>query len=311
MARFLSIVVILGIFLASCSVSPRSTQTPSIMVSFSVLGDIVQNVVGDAAQVDTIVGPNNDAHAYEPTPQDGAKLDRAAAVVTIGLGFEPWLDELYRASGAKAPNIISSARIPAHEANHGDMPQPDANKNATVQEYDPHIWHDVRNAIVMVETIRDGLTKALPSKATTFRANSDRYIAELQLLDADIVSMVAKIPAERRKLVTNHDTFGYFAQRYGFVVVGTILGVSTESSDPSATKIVALSQAIRDSGVPAIFIENMSNSALITNVAKEAGVEIAPSLYTDALGELGSAGATYASMMRYNVTTMSTSLQGN
>ncbi|MFN7472350.1 MAG: metal ABC transporter substrate-binding protein [Roseiflexaceae bacterium] len=317
MSRLMRFLVGILVVLSSCSTAPTAANR-TVVVSFSVLGDIVENVVGDAATVKTFVGPDSDAHAYEPTPQDAVALEQATAVVTIGLGFEPWLDEIYAASGSKSPVIVSSAALKpikvdpsaaghADEEGHAEEEEAHAGE---AEELDPHVWHDAQNVITMVETIRDGLIAAMPDQAQTFRANSTRYIAELQQLDADIVTMVDSIPVERRKLVTNHDTFGYFAQRYGFVVVGTVLGVSTEGNDPSATEIVALTAAIRESAVPTIFIENMSNSSLIDNVAAEAGVTIAPALYTDALGSADSDGATYLNMMRYNVTTMKTALQG-
>ena len=316
MSRLMRFLVGILVVLSSCSTAPTAANR-TVVVSFSVLGDIVENVVGDAATVKTFVGPDSDAHAYEPTPQDAVALEQATAVVTIGLGFEPWLDEIYAASGSKSPVIVSSAalkpiKVDPSAAGHIDE-EGHAEEEAhagEAEELDPHVWHDAQNVITMVETIRDGLIAAMPDQAQTFRANSTRYIAELQQLDADIVTMVDSIPVERRKLVTNHDTFGYFAQRYGFVVVGTVLGVSTEGNDPSATEIVALTAAIRESAVPTIFIENMSNSSLIDNVATEAGVTIAPALYTDALGSADSDGATYLNMMRYNVTTMKTALQG-
>ena len=317
MSRLMRFLVGILVVLSSCSTAPTAANR-TVVVSFSVLGDIVENVVGDAATVKTFVGPDSDEHAYEPTPQDAVALEQATAVVTIGLGFEPWLDEIYAASGSKSPVIVSSAALKpikvdpsaaGHIDEEGHAEEEEAHAGEA-EELDPHVWHDAQNVITMVETIRDGLIAAMPDQAQTFRANSTRYIAELQQLDADIVTMVDSIPVERRKLVTNHDTFGYFAQRYGFVVVGTVLGVSTEGNDPSATEIVALTAAIRESAVPTIFIENMSNSSLIDNVAAEAGVTIAPALYTDALGSADSDGATYLNMMRYNVTTMKTALQG-
>ena len=307
MSRYIPFILVLSLMLSGCSTTPTVSQKPIVVVSFSVLGDIVHQIAGDAVTVQTLVGPDSDAHAYEPTPQDGAALTKAAAVVTIGLHFEPWLEELYVASGSRAPVIVSSTGIKtiapqAHESAHS---------TDHADESDPHIWHDVTNVITMVGTVRDALTAALPAHADTFATNSATYIAALETLDADILAAVAQIPAQNRKLVTNHDTFGYFAERYGFTVVGTVSGVSTEGSDPSATAIVRLAEEIRHSGVPAIFIENMSNSALIENVAHEAGVVIADPLYTDALGQADSPGATYIDMMRYNVATMKTALQGN
>ena len=316
MSRIMRVFVGFLVLLSSCTTTPTASNR-TVVVSFSVLGDIVENIVGDAATVKTFVGPDSDAHAYEPTPQDAVALEQATAVVTIGLGFEPWLDEIYAASGSKSPVIVSSAALkpikvdPAAGGHADEEGHAEEEAHAgDAEELDPHVWHDAQNVITMVETIRDGLIAAMPDQAETFRANSTRYIAELQQLNTEIVTMVDSIPAERRKLVTNHETFGYFAQRYGFVVVGTVLGVSTEGNDPSATEIVALTAAIRESAVPTIFIENMSNSSVIDNVAAEAGVTIAPALYTDALGSKDSNGATYLNMMRYNMSTIKTALQG-
>ncbi|MFQ3662692.1 MAG: zinc ABC transporter substrate-binding protein [Chloroflexaceae bacterium] len=171
-------------------------------------------------------------------------------------------------------------------------------------EYDPHVWQDPNNARLIVESIRDALVAADPANATTYEANAASYLAELNELDAYIAQEVAQLPEERRKLVTNHDTLGYFAYRYGFTIVGTALGVTTEQADPSAGEIARLVEDIRASGVPAIFVENVSNPALMETIAREAGVTLAPSLFTDALGKPGSAGETYLSMMRYNVRTI-------
>ncbi|NTV66070.1 MAG: zinc ABC transporter solute-binding protein, partial [Oscillochloris sp.] len=177
-------------------------------------------------------------------------------------------------------------------------------------EFDPHIWHDPANAILMVEAVRDALVSADAANAATYTANAEAYLAQIRDLDTWIKAEVAKLPAERRKLVTTHDTFGYFAKAYGFEIVGTALGVTTEASDPSAGEIAALVESIRAAGVPAIFTENIVSPSLMEALSSEAGVTLAPTLYTDALGEPGSAGATYLEMMRYNVTTIVTALAG-
>jgi len=172
-------------------------------------------------------------------------------------------------------------------------------------EYDPHVWHDPNNAMVMVEAIRNAMVSADPANADVYAINADTYLAQLTDLDAFIRETVAPLPEERRKLVTTHDTFGYFARQYDFEVVGTALGsVSTEAADPSAGEIADLVETIRAAGVPAIFTENVANPALMETIAREAGVELAPTLFTDALGEPGSAGETYLAMVRFNVTTM-------
>jgi ABC-type Zn uptake system ZnuABC Zn-binding protein ZnuA len=161
----------------------------------------------------------------------------------------------------------------------------------------------------MVENIRAALTTADPDHAADYAANAAAYIAELQALDEWVRTEVSALPSEQRKLVTSHDTFGYFAEEYGFEVIGTALPVSTEGASPSAQAIAALVEDIRATGVRAIFAENVSNPQLMEQIASEAGVVLAPALYTDALGAPGTDGDTYLKMMRYNVTTIVTALQ--
>ena len=276
--------------------APVTSKTPTIITTFSVLADIAQQIAGDTATVTSLVPPNGDAHVFEPTPANGVALVNATTVIELGLGFEPWFADLYASSGSKATRIMASTEVTPLNAG---------------AETDPHIWHDVTNVIIMAQNIRDGLITAMPSKKDTLTANAAAYIAQLQALDRDIQTQIASSPASQRKLVTSHDTFGYFAARYGFVIVGTGLGsVSTESSDPDATSLIRLITAIKTSGVPAIFVENMSNPKVMQQIAQEAGVTIAPPLYTDALGEANSSGATYIEMMRYNVRTIVTALTG-
>ena len=178
------------------------------------------------------------------------------------------------------------------------------------EEHDPHVWHDVQNAIHMVEAIRDELVKVDPAHADKYQANAAAYLQQLQDLDKWVVEQVATLPEANRKLVTSHDTFGYFSRRYGFQVVGTALSsFSTEASDPSAADFAKLIEAIKAAKVPAIFAENVQNPKLMQRLAQEAGVKLAPPLYTDALGKEGSEGDTYIKMMRYNVTTIVNSLK--
>jgi ABC-type Zn uptake system ZnuABC Zn-binding protein ZnuA len=172
------------------------------------------------------------------------------------------------------------------------------------------VWHDVGNAIGMVETIRAALAAADPAHRTEYEANARAYTAQLNELDDWVIAQVATLPPERRKLVTTHDTLGYFAARYGFTVLGSVLPTSTEGASPSAQDVARLVEAVRAAGVPAIFAENVSNNSLINQVANEAGVKVAASLYTDALGPEGSGAETYLGMMRQNVTTIVTALGG-
>ena len=293
-------ILLLGFIMAlltGCgSSAPVTSRTPTIITTFSVLADMAQQIAGDTATVTSLVPPNGDAHVFEPTPANGVALVNATAVIELGVGFEPWFADLYAASGSNATRITASNGVTPLQAG---------------AEVDPHVWHDVANAIIMAQNIRDGLITAMPNKKETLTANAAAYIAQLEALDNDIQAQIATIPAAQRKLVTSHDTFGYFAARYGFEVVGTGLGsVTTESSDPDAASIVALVNDIKASGVQAIFVENMSNPKVMQQIAQEAGVAIAPPLYTDAMGDANSEGATYIEMMRYNVRTIVTALTG-
>jgi ABC-type Zn uptake system ZnuABC Zn-binding protein ZnuA len=291
----------------SAGVQPPAPAAPGspklkVVATFSVLGDLVRAVGGERIDLRVLVGPESDAHTFDPSPADTIALAEAALVVENGLGFEPWLDRLYAASRSPAKRVVATAGLTdlihtkGHD-DHGDRPGQEAH-----DDVDPHVWHDVRQGGHMVGVIRDALVQADPANAATYRANAERYLAELQALDAWIVERVATLPAARRKLVTAHDTFAYFARRYGFTIVGTALGAATtEVADPSAAQIAALVREIKAAGVPAIFAENVRNPRLMERIASEAGVQLVTGLYTDALGRPGSPGDSYVKMLRSNV----------
>jgi len=298
---------------AALPLRPTAAQAPAeplpVVATFSILGDFVQRVGGDRIALRTLVGPGGDAHTFEPTPADGAALTDATVIFENGLGFETWLDDLYAAAGSDAARVVVTEAITpltmAEEHADGDEPAATPAGGHAEGEIDPHAWQDVANAILMVEAVRDGLTAADPDGADAYAANAEAYVAELRALDAELVAQVETLPPADRKLVTSHDALGYFAARYGFEIVGTALGsVSTEAADPSAGEIAALVEEIRAAGVPAVFAENIHNPELMERIAAEAGVELAPTLYTDALGEPGSDGATYLGMMAYNTRTI-------
>jgi ABC-type Zn uptake system ZnuABC Zn-binding protein ZnuA len=169
---------------------------------------------------------------------------------------------------------------------------------------DPHLWFDVQNAIYYVERIRDGLIQADPDGRETYTTNADRYIAQLKNLDAWIVEQVRLIPPGQRKLVTSHDTFSYFAQRYGFEVVGTVFPTTGVEAQPSAQEIAALIETIKASGVKAIFTENTVDPKFAEQIASDAGAKVVTKLYTDSLGEPGSGAETYMDLMKFDVQVM-------
>ncbi|MEJ7762664.1 MAG: zinc ABC transporter substrate-binding protein [Thermomicrobiales bacterium] len=297
--------------------SPVADDSPlNVAVSFSILADLVANVGGDAVSVSVLVPSGSDAHTFEPSPDDVAIIEGADLLFENGLGFESWLDDLYGASGSAAERVVVTDGLDLIEAGAGDEDHADEGEHADEDEgghadgeHDPHVWHDVANAIAMTETIRDALSRVDPANASTYAANADAALASLTELDAFVVERVAGLDEDQRKLVTSHDTFGYFARRYGFEVIGTALGsMATESGDPSAQQIAGLVDAIDAAGVPAIFAENVSNPDLMRSIADEAGVELAPPLYTDALGEPGGDADTYDEIIRHNVTTIVTAL---
>lgn len=302
-SKHLLLCLALLILLSACSTPTPASATQAsgklqVVATHSILGDLVKNVAGDAVELHVLVGPDGDAHTYEPPPADLITLSNTSLLFENGLGFEPWLDKLYTSSGSKAERVVVTAAIePLHFA-EGDE----------VGELDPHVWHDVSNAISMVEVIRDALVKADSSNAEMYRINAETYLGQLRDLDAWVREQVQTIPVEHRKLVTNHDTFGYFAHAYDFEVIGSAFGATTEG-ETSAAQIAALVQQIRDARVPTIFAENIANTDLLDQVAQEAGVKVGPPLYSDALGRPGTDGETYLKMIRYNVGVFADSLK--
>jgi zinc/manganese transport system substrate-binding protein len=282
-----------------------------VVATYSILGDLVSNVTGELAEVVTLVGPDADAHTFNPSPQDGMTIADAQVIFENGVDFETWLDKLYSSSGSKARRVVVTKGLEFREGQcHHTQAEREKLGKDHQHEDDPHVWHDVKNAIHMVGIIRDQLCEIDPRHAEQYRANAGAYLAKLEALHAWVEKEVEAIPPSRRKLVTNHDTFGYFADRYGFQVVGTALAsISTEAADPSAAAFAKLVAQIKATGVPAIFAENVHNPKLMERLAAEAGVKLAPHLFTDALGKPGSVADSYEKMIRYNVSTIVAALK--
>lgn len=312
----LTLVLVLTLLITACT--PATTPIPTlasekfkVVATYSIVGDMVKNVGGEAIDLRVLVGPDGDAHTFEPTPQDGVALKEASLIVENGLEFETWLDELYTSSGSQAVRAALSDGIEPlaalEESEHADEPEGETHAHG---EFDPHIWHSTANAAVMAKNIQNALSTVDPANAATYQANAEKYLAEIAALEIFIKAQANSLPAERRKLVTTHDTFRYFARDYGFEIVGTALGsISTEAGDPAADELAGLVNDIKAAGVPSIFAENVANEKLMSQIATEAGVKLAPTLYTDALGKPGSAGETYLKMMRYNVETIVAALR--
>lgn len=280
-----------------------------VVATFSVIGDLVHNVAGDQVDLVTLVGGDGDVHTFEPAPTDGVSLAKADVLFENGVELEPWLDGLYKSSHSKARRVVVSKGLKLIEADEDehkhDPKSPKKSDGHNHEELAPHVWHDAGNAMHMVEVIRDQLAELDPGNAEKYKANATAYLQQLKDLDEWIVQTVATLPQSERKLVTSHDTFGYFARRCGFQILGSGLeSFSTEASDPSAADFAKLCEAVKAAKVPAIFAENVQNPKLMQRLAKEASVRLAPPLFTDALGKPGSEGDTYVKMMRYNVSTI-------
>lgn len=275
-----------------------------VVATYSILGDLVAQVAGGHAQVAVLVGPGGDAHTYEPTPRDSVALHDAAIVFENGLAFETWLDKLYTASGSKATRVVVSAGITPRHLEGDDAHGEDHGHGHAHGEADPHLWHDPRHVKAMLQEIAQAMINADPDHAVLFASNRDAALARLDELDAWIREQVSQVSPDRRVLATTHDTFGYFADRYGFKVVSIMGSISTDVADPSAGQVASVIQAIRETGVSAVFAENIGNAKLTEQVASQAGVKVVGTLYTDALGEPGSAGESYEAMMRHNVSQM-------
>ena len=280
----------LAIFIIGLGLTRAQAEKTNVIATISIIGDVIKNVAGDSVNLVTLVGPDGDAHEYEPIPADSMSIFKADIIFENGLHLEHWLDKLYAASGSKAKRVIVSQGV--RPRIFEDNPQ----------ETDPHAWQDVTNVIVYAQNICNALIAIDPANKDRYNANAISYIQKLGSLDAWVQAQVALIPVDKRKLVTNHDALGYFARRYGFQIIGAVIpSATTEASDPSAKQTADLLKIIKANGVHAIFSENMANPKLAQTLSQEAGVQIGPELYTDALGPVGSEGETYLKMIKYNV----------
>ncbi len=280
--------------------APANAQDKiKVVASFSILADLVKNVGGDRLEIASLVPPGGDAHVYAPSPADARKLADAKVVFTNGLGFEGWIPRLVKASGAKAAIVVAAKGVKprkSEEEGHGHGHD----------EADPHAWQSVANAKIYVGNIRDALVAADPAGTATYEANAAAYTAKLDALDREVKEQIAKIPADRRRIITTHDAFGYFKGAYGMDFIAP-QGVSTES-EASARDVARIIAQIRKQKIPAVFLENISDPRLLERIAAETGAKIGGTLYSDALtGEKGPA-PTYIDMMKHNIRTLSAAL---
>ncbi|NEO71035.1 metal ABC transporter substrate-binding protein [Moorena sp. SIO3H5] len=302
---WLTVVIILGVWISGCDTTGTNQSgidgddKPNVVTTSTMITDWTKQVGGDEIELTGILKPGADPHVYEPVPADTIALEQANLILYNGYNLEPALIKLIKSAGV---NIKSFAV--------GEVVSPLDFEYEGKKEPDPHVWGDAKNAIAMVNAIRDQLIELSPEDKEEFTKNAAQLTAELKKLDAWIIQQIQTIPKKHRYLVTTHDAFQYYASAYGIPVAGTLIGISTEEQ-PSAQTVKGLADAIKKIGVPVIFAETTINPALINTVAQEAGVKLAPQeLYSDSLGVPGSEADTYIKMLITNTETVVEGLGG-
>lgn len=322
-----------GIALSAITLPALAQERLQVVASFSIIGDIVSEVAGDAIDLTTIVGFDQDAHSFQPRPADARALGDADLVIISGLEFEPWLDRLAASAGFDGTTVVASTGITprtfadggdhddddhaAHYDHADDVAHDGHDDHASDEghdahaseadggheghdhgEFDPHAWQDPAIGIVYVRNIAAALIEADAANADLYRQRSEAYIARLETLDAEIRQQLAEIPAERRKVVTSHDSLGYFAQAYQFQFYAP-QGASTEA-EASAGDVARIIDLIRDEGITAVFLENSASPRLLEQITSETDANIGGTLYTDALSGTDGPAPTYEAMLRHN-----------
>ncbi|RWK51629.1 zinc ABC transporter substrate-binding protein AztC [Mesorhizobium sp.] len=314
-----------------------SAENLKVVASFSIIADFAKNVGGDRVDITTLVGPNGDAHVYEPKPADAAAVAAADVVLVNGLQFEGFLQRLVEASGTKAPvveltkggEVLRNAEDEhhgeaaegeqrhEHEAaeaghdQHAEEGQEHANEEAHHDhgEFDPHAWQSVHNAEIYVKNIADAFCAADAAGCDAYKANAEAYGEQLEALEAEIKAAVTEIPEDKRVIITSHDAFKYFEHEYGIKFLAPE-GVSTES-EASAADVAALIKQVKEDKAAAIFVENITNPRLMEQIASETGIKVGGELYSDALSDESGPAATYLDMMKYNANTIKGAVLGS
>jgi zinc/manganese transport system substrate-binding protein len=269
----------------------RAADRLNVVASFSILGDFVRNVGGNSVSVTTLVGPDGDAHVYVPTPADAKRVADARLVFVNGFGLEGWLSRLVKSAGGKADIVTATSGITPLKLG---------------SDADPHAWQSVANAKIYVTNIRDALVAADSANAEAFKSNASAYLAKLDALDREVREAVAQIPPDRRKVISTHNAFGYFAAAYGVEFIAP-LGVSTES-EASARDIAGIITQIRAAKIPAVFLENITDPRLMGRISAETGARVGGTLYSDSLTAEKGDSPTYIAMVRHNIRALTSAL---
>lgn len=342
--RRILMMLTLGAASVCAPVVVHSAEPLRVVASFSVLGDMVREIGGADVAVTTLVGPDGDAHTYEPTPAAARQLKAARVLVENGLDFETWLPRLAKAADFSGASIVATAGItprkmaeqqegghdhagggahdhsgdkkPAqgnddthgHDHDHDDShAHADGGHHRHHGDQDPHAWQSLKNGVIYARNIAEGLAAADPAHAAAYRQRAQAYIARIEALDAQIRQTFAAIPTARRQVVSSHDAFGYFGDAYGVRFI-PVAGLSTDA-EPSAADMARIIELVKREHVPAVFVENVSSPALVQQIARETGARTGGTLYSDALAPSGQPAATYLGMFEWNARQLSEALQ--
>lgn len=302
----------LGLTLSLMAPITLAQQKLPVVASFSILADMVREVGGDLVEVTSLVGPNADAHGFEPTPSDAKRLAQAKLVVVNGLNFEGWTNRLIKSSGYKGEVVTASKgvkTIPLPSRSKKDNTSHGHNHGHNHGDIDPHAWQSLDNAKIYVKNISAGLLRALPAQSEQIKAREQAYLKRLNEMNEKARVAFATIPTEKRRAITSHDAFGYLARAYGIQFFSP-QGWSTDR-EASAADVARINRQIRDQKITALFVEQSSDSRLLERIAKDTGVKIGGTLYSDALSAPGTEADTYLKMYAYNVDTLVKGLQQN
>ncbi|WP_312062833.1 metal ABC transporter substrate-binding protein [Pantoea septica] len=287
----------LSLAIGALLLSPLSmAKTVNVVASFTVLADIVKQVGGEHVNVKSLVGPNGDPHTFEPTPQDSQALASADLVFVSGLGLEGWMDRLVSASGYKGDAVVASRGVATRRME-------EEGKAVT----DPHAWNSMHNGVIYAANVMNALIKADPQDADAIRLSGEKYIEKLQTLDGWAKTAFAAIPVAKRKVLTSHDAFGYFGQRYGVTFLAPV-GFSTEA-EASASEVGGLIQQLKAEHIHSYFIENQTDPRLVKQIASATGAQPGGELYPEALSQPSGPAPTYVAAFRHNVEAMIRSMK--
>ncbi len=294
MRRNLLLIGMVAMLFAGCV--PTNGTSPQagglhVLATETFLGNIAQNVAGQRIQVDTLLPVTVDPHEFQPTPKDAIKISDSQVLIVNGLGYETWLTKTLEDSGGGRLIVVASDGLTPNPDPSGEHP-----------DGDPHMWMNPLNVVHYVENIRDALSKVDPAGKDTYAANAAAYIAKLKDLDQWIKGEVVQLPPEKRLLVTNHDALGYFADAYGFKVIGAVIPSVTNEAAPSAQQMAVLIETIKSSGAPAIFLDISENQNMAQQIASESGAKVITGIYVETLSSPDGPAPTYIDMIKHDVT---------